>query len=51
MRLPAWTARWTPVKAGWQFEQTSTTISLRVERVAKAFPHVEQRTSVRISSG
>jgi hypothetical protein len=32
-------------------EQTSTTISLRVERVAKLLPHDEQRTVASASSG
>ena len=32
-------------------EQTSTTISLLVERVVKAFPHDAQRTVVRVSPG
>jgi hypothetical protein len=32
-------------------EQTSTTISLRVERVVKAFPHDVQRTVVGVSPG
>jgi hypothetical protein len=32
-------------------EQTSTTISLRVERVVKALPHDVQRTVVGVSPG
>jgi hypothetical protein len=51
MRLPLRVARSTPVYAGWQFEHTSTTISLSVEWVANVFPHVEQRTVASVSSG
>jgi len=39
------------VYAGWQLEQTSTTISLRVERIVKAFPQVLQRTLASTRSG
>jgi hypothetical protein len=45
------TMRSAPVKAGWQFEQTSMTIALRVERVVNVLPHEEQRTVVCNSSG
>jgi len=51
MRLPPGAGRVSPVKAGWQLEQTSTTSSLRVERVVNSFPHVLQRTVVVVSSG
>jgi hypothetical protein len=51
MRLPSEAARSTPVYAGWQFEQTSTTSSLRDERVVKVVPHEVQRTFVSVSSG
>jgi hypothetical protein len=50
-RPPAATTRSTPVYAGWQFEQTSTTSSLRVERVVNSFPQALQRTLVVITSG
>ncbi len=51
MRPPRATARSMPVYAGWQLEQTSTTISLRVERVVNAFPQVLQRTLACTRSG
>jgi hypothetical protein len=51
MRLPLRAARSTPVYAGWQFEQTSTTSSLRFERVVNVLPHVVQRIVVSVSSG
>jgi hypothetical protein len=51
MRLPFDTVRSTPVYAGWQFEQVSTTSSLRVERVVNVSPHVVQRTVASVSSG
>lgn len=51
MRSPLLALRSTPVYAGWQLEQTSTTTPLRVDRVVNSFPHVEQRTVVSISSG
>jgi len=51
MRPPVTTLRSTPVYAGWQFEQASTTSSLRVERVVNVSPHEVQRTDASISSG
>jgi hypothetical protein len=51
MRLPRCVGRSRPVYAGWQLEQTSTTISLRVERVTKVFPQEVQRTVASVSSG
>jgi len=51
MRPPMTTLRSTPVYAGWQFEQASTTSSLRVERVVNVSPHEVQRTLASMSSG
>jgi hypothetical protein len=39
------------VYAGWQFEQASTTSSLRVEHVVNVSPHEVQRTVASVSSG
>lgn len=51
MRLPVALLRSTPVKAGWQFEQTSTTIASAVDLVRNVFPHDVQRISIRFKCG
>jgi hypothetical protein len=51
MRLPPRAVRSTPVYAGWQLEQTSITISARVDRVVKVVPQVLQRTLASLNSG
>jgi GTP-binding protein len=51
MRSPLTIARVSPVYAGWQLEQVSTTIDSRVERVVNVVPHVAQRTSVKCRVG
>jgi hypothetical protein len=51
MRLPLRAGRATPVYVGWQLEQTSRTMSARVERSANVLPHEVQRTVASVSSG
>ncbi len=51
IRLPTRAERSTPVYAGWQLEQTSTTSSGRVERVVNVLPHEVHRTVASVSSG